>query len=82
MATDDPVEAHDTVAAELAAYSEVLASLPRIVVATKVEDEEAVARAAALREATGGEVLEISSAMSQGLQPLVRRLLREGNPES
>jgi len=67
----DPEGAWRVIEDELAAYSAELAGRDRILVATKCEDEEARARAAALGEATGLEVFPISSQSGAGLEELL-----------
>ncbi len=66
-----PVAAWRTLRAELAQHSPELAARPTLVVATKVEDEAARARAAELARAVGGPVFPISSATQKGLVELV-----------
>ncbi|RMH02039.1 MAG: GTPase ObgE [Planctomycetota bacterium] len=78
LALDEPAAARATVLAELRRYSPALAERPRILVATKVEDEEARARARALAQEAGEECVEISAATGAGLAELIRRLVREG----
>ena len=56
---------------ELSSYSEELAARPRILVATKCEDDEAEARADRLEESLG-PLMRISSATGQGLPELLR----------
>ncbi len=73
LAGEDPAEAVRVVAGELARYSPELADRPRLVVATKVEDEEGAERARALGEELGAEVLPISSHTGQGVAGLLER---------
>ena len=87
-ADTDPVEAQAVLSDELVRYSAELARRPRLVVATKVEDAAAEARAAALEEALGCPVHRISSVTGSGLAELLadaRSLVRmdesEGEPE-
>jgi GTP-binding protein len=71
LALQPPIDAFRTVRGEIAAHSQALASRPTLVVATKVEDEAAEARARELEAAVGTPVLRISSAMHRGLRDLV-----------
>lgn len=76
----DPDDARRTIERELERYSEELARRPRLLVATKVEDEEAEERAAALEQAAGVPVRRISSVTGSGVEELLReaqRLVRE-----
>ncbi|MCB9876159.1 MAG: GTPase ObgE [Planctomycetes bacterium] len=67
---DEPTEAWRTLRREVESYSAELATRPTIVVATKVEDDEARARAQALATAIRQPVMPISSATGQGLREL------------
>lgn len=71
LALQEPAEACSVIRAELAGYSPELARRPQILVATKVEDDAAAARAAELEQRTGEPVLRISSATGQGLRELL-----------
>ena len=78
-AEHEPLEAVQSLEAELERYSAELFKKPRIVVATKVEDEGARTRASELSESLGAPVLEISSQESKGLREVLesaRRLCR------
>ena len=77
LANEEPVEAWRTVVEEIGAYSAVLAERPRLLVATKVEDEDSRRRADELAAASGAELLRISSAMSKGLDGLIRAMVGE-----
>ena len=66
----DPVQSARSVRDELAAYSAALSRRPVRLVATKVEDEESEARAAALFEGMGERGLCISSVTGRGLEEL------------
>ncbi len=66
-----PEDAWRTVDAELRRNSPALAAKPRLVVASKCEDEAAEARASELDAAVGGGVLTISSATGRGVQALL-----------
>ena len=68
----DPLEAYRVIERELVAFSPELAAKPRIVAATKVEDEDSRARAAAFGQAIGLPVLPISSVQGQGTTELLR----------
>ncbi|MBI5362247.1 MAG: GTPase ObgE [Planctomycetes bacterium] len=75
----DAVEAWRVIEAELAAFSPELAEKPRLVLATKVEGEEAEARAAELERAVGKRVWRVSSARRSGLREVLveaHRLVR------
>lgn len=67
----EPAEAWRLLRNEVLAYSAALAERPTIVVATKVEDAAARARAQALADTIGQPVLPISSATGHGLGDLV-----------
>jgi GTP-binding protein len=71
LPTAEPASAWRTIRRELEGYSGELAARPSLVVATKVEDEAARARAAALATAIGLPVLPISSATGRGLRELL-----------
>ena len=81
----DPVDDYQIIKQELAAYSEELASRPRVVALNKIDIPEATEhldRVTAAARADGHEVFRVSAATRQGLEPLlfaVARLLRE-NP--
>jgi GTP-binding protein len=66
-----PEQAWRTIRDELVSHSEELAARPTLIVATKVEDDAAQARAVALAKATGLPVFPISSATRRGLDELV-----------
>lgn len=72
-AAGDPVEAWRSIEEELHAYSPILASRTRLAVATKVEDDEARAAAAALAEGIEAPVIAISSVRREGLRELLRQ---------
>ena len=78
-ALNEPLEAVQSLESELERYSKTLHSKPRIVVATKVEDEASQARARQLAVDLGQPVLEISSQRAEGLREVLesaRRLCR------
>lgn len=68
----DPVEAAETIAAELAEYSPGLAERTRLVVASKVEDAAAESRAEALEEALGAPVLRVSAHTGRGVAEVLQ----------
>ncbi len=70
----DPQEAYQVIRDELLGYSPELAQRPCMVVATKVEDEEAKERAADLQQVVDRPVLAISAATRQGLQSMLNAL--------
>ena len=70
-ATVPPEEALAVVDRELLDYSEELASRPRLVVATKCEDEAAEERARALERASGRPVRRISTLGNLGVRELL-----------
>lgn len=70
-ATTPPEEAYAVLDAELERYSSELAVRPRLVVATKVEDDEGEARAKALEESLGRPVHRISSILGEGVRSLL-----------
>ena len=72
-AEPEPLEAFGVIDSELEAFSPTLAAKPRLVVASKVEDEEAEERAAALEEGLGRPVLRLSSATRRGLEGVLER---------
>ena len=72
----EPAEAWRLIRDEVEGYSPELTKRPTIVVATKIEDEAARARAAALATAIGQPVMPISSATGQGLPELMRAVVR------
>lgn len=69
---DEPATAWRTLRAELEGHSTELAARPTIVVATKIENDAARARAQALATEIGQPVMPISSATGQGLPELLR----------
>lgn len=75
-AAEDPVAAWRTVEHELDAYPAGLEERPRLLVATKVEDDQAEQQATRLFEAAGVPGLSISSATGRGLDSLRRALLQ------
>lgn len=70
----DPLAAHDTIAAELAAYDAALAAKPRIVAATKLDVTEAreqLAAATAAFAARGIALHAVSAATGEGMPELM-----------
>jgi GTP-binding protein len=66
----EPLQAVRVIERELAAFSSTLASKPRLLVATKVESEEAEEIARALAAELQREIVLISSATGRGLGEL------------
>ncbi|MCA8942147.1 MAG: GTPase ObgE [Planctomycetes bacterium] len=73
-ALETPEDAYRVIRAELAGYSEELASRPALVVATKVEDDESARRADDFEAAIGVPVCRISAAMRSGLDAMLARI--------
>ena len=67
----EPLEALRVVERELAGYSSELARRPRLVAATKCEDEAAFERARALQRASGRPVRPISTVIGTGVKELL-----------
>ena len=72
----DPVEAYRVVESEVETYSSELATRPRLVAATKIEDQAAEQRASELAASLDVPVVPISSATRKGLDELVPQLFR------
>lgn len=72
MADTEPVDALAVIEAELAGYSSELASRERLIVATKVEDDESRDRAEELSASIKREVFSISAATGEGVEALLR----------
>ena len=70
---EEALSALEVIEGELTAYSPALAGRERLLVASKVESEEAEATAAALEERTGRPVLRISAHTGSGLPELLER---------
>ncbi len=84
MADPAPAEAWRIVDRELLAFSAELAAKPRLVVATKYEEESCEERASELERAAHAPVLRISAVQGRGLKELllaVRALVRGGAPD-
>jgi GTPase len=72
----EPLEAMRVIEHELAEYSPELAARPRLVVATKCEDDASLARAHALEGPAGRPVRPISTVMGTGVKELLAEALR------
>lgn len=70
---DQAVESFQTIERELEAYSAELYQRPRLVVASKVEDDQARATATLLASRLNCEVLPISSHTGEGVRELLNR---------
>ncbi|MGV3651241.1 MAG: GTPase ObgE [Devosia sp.] len=82
---EDVVGAYRIIRTELAAYSEILAEKPEIVVLNKIdalEAEEVAAKRKALRKASGAEVMAMSGATGKGVEAVLFRVLAviDGGP--
>ena len=78
--SDDVVETHNTIIGELAAYSEDLSQKPRITALNKVDaltDEQRAEKRAALEQAAGARVYEMSGVSGQGVTEVLRALKAE-----
>ncbi len=75
-ADGDPMVAFAVVRRELAAYSDSLAARPSLLVATKVEDAAAEARAGELEARAEQAVHRISAATGRGLRELLAAVVR------
>jgi len=75
-AVDSPEEAIRVIENELERYSPELAGRPRLIAATKVEDDASEAAAARLEAALGRPVHRISAVLGTGVEPLLRELRR------
>ena len=73
----DPIEDVETINAELAGYSDLLASRPQILVANKVDllgdDRAPIERLRAYAAEKGFDFLELSAATNQGVRALVMK---------
>ncbi len=79
----EPLEALRVIEHELEGYSSELAARPRLLVATKCEDEAALARARELERASGRPVRPISTVMGSGVRELLSEahaLVRSATP--
>jgi len=75
---DDVVQSYTTIRKELEAYGGNLVDKPEIIGLNKADallDEEVEEKKAALEEASGAEVMVLSGATGQGVQPVLYRLL-------
>ena len=82
---EDVVGAYRIIRTELAAYSEVLAEKPEIVVLNKIDAlaaDEVTAKRKALRKASGAEVMAMSGATGKGVEAVLFRVLAviDGGP--
>jgi len=89
MADQEPVAAYEIISRELEGYSPDLAGRPRLVLATKVEDDESRDRARELDEklklsdvGTPPKVLAVSAATRSGLRELLEALVPFARAES
>lgn len=80
-ATTPPVEAFETICAELEDFSPELAAKPRVLVATKVESEADSERIAELEAAAGQKALRISAMRHEGLREVLGQAWRMVHPE-
>ncbi len=85
-AEQEPMAAYEIVCQELADYSEDLGERPRLVLATKVEDDTSRARARQLverlsRQRPAPPVLAVSAATRSGLADLLEALVPFARPE-
>lgn len=80
-ATTPAPEAFRTITAELAEFSSELAAKPRILVATKVEDEGDEERIAALEAEAGQPALRLSSLKREGLGQVLGAAWGEVHPQ-
>ncbi|MDP7062900.1 MAG: GTPase ObgE [Planctomycetota bacterium] len=74
LASDPPEEAYRVIRHEIEGYSAELATRPTMVVATKVEDEEAAHLAEDFFQAIGQPARCISSATGKGLEAMLKSL--------
>ena len=80
----DPVEAYETVRAELAAYGAGLGDKPQVVALTKVDAltaDDRAERIAALEKASGAKVWPLSSVSGEGVSEVLRALREHLEPE-
>jgi GTP-binding protein len=76
LADVEPIEARRVVLEELRGYSPELAARPRLLVATKVEDDESRALAETLRAESGDPMVVISAVTREGVVELLKILRR------
>jgi GTP-binding protein len=81
-ASTPPPEAWRVIEAELARFSVELAEKPRLLVATKCEDDAARARARELELTAGARVWPISAVRREGLRELLRETARLAHASS
>ncbi|MGI6150622.1 MAG: GTPase ObgE [Christensenellales bacterium] len=76
----DPIEDYRAINRELSEYSETLANLPQIIAANKMDLSESEENLNRLKQALsdqGIEIYPISAATAQGLDPLLRGIVRK-----
>ncbi len=73
----EPVEAYHRLNEELAAYSQALAKKPQLLVANKLDLQEARERLEAFRKAVGQPVTAISCATGSGVRELLQAVWQE-----
>ncbi len=71
----DPLESCRVIQQELAGYSQSLGQRPRLLIATKVEDEVSRERARALAEGLESDVLQISAVTGDGVTEMLDALV-------
>lgn len=81
-ADEEPLEAYRVILEELNGYSIDLADRPRLVLATKIEDEESLVRARELHEGIDDEVIPVSAATKRGLDRLFAWLREVLSPDA
>jgi GTPase len=81
-ANTPPQEAFEVICAELEEFSPELAAKPRILVATKFEQEEDAERVAELEAAAGQRALRISSMRQEGLREVLGEAWKTTYPET
>ncbi|MBC8369816.1 MAG: GTPase ObgE [Planctomycetes bacterium] len=74
FATDEPLEAYNTIRAEITAHSSALAERPTVVVATKIENDAAQSKASEFFAAIGHPEFCISAVKGEGLPQLKLKL--------
>ncbi len=87
MADQEPLAAYEIISRELEGYSPDLAGRPKLVLATKVEDDESRGRARELGEklsrlSAPPKLLAVSAATRSGLRQLLDALVPFARPES
>lgn len=82
FASDEPLEAYNTIRAEITAHSAALAERPTLVVATKIETEASAAKAREFFAAIGQPEFCISSVKAEGLPQLKLKLQEMRNADN